>query len=165
MEIFKNITDYDKYAVSNIGRVINNITGKILKPMMIKGGYFIVTLCKHGKPKQFLVHRLVALTFLDNLENKLFVDHINNIQTDNRLENLRMVTSTENNQNASISKRNTSGIKGVSFQKNANKWKAQITINGKATYIGNFENIEGAKQARQKKALEMFGEYMNDCEK
>jgi hypothetical protein len=165
MEIFKNITDYDRYAVSNIGRVINNETGKIMKPCLITSGYFCLTLCKNGKRKQVYVHRLVALVFLDNVENKQFVDHINNIKTDNRVENLRMATSNENNRNRGISKSNTSGIKGVYFRKSRNKWIAEIKIDGKKTHLGYFKNIEDATEARQKKALEIFGEYLNDCEK
>ena len=128
-------------------------------------GYFRVSLCKDGKPKQFLIHRLVALAFLDNADDKSVVDHINNIRTDNRVENLRMATCAENIRNSQVSKKNTSGFKGVSFSNSRNKWIAQITINRKVKHIGSFENIEDAKNARQKKALEIFGEYLNDCEK
>jgi hypothetical protein len=66
--------------------------------------------------------------------------------------------------NQSISTINTSGIKGVSFDKTRNKWRAHIKINGKQMHLGRFDNIEDAKLARQNKAKELFGQYLNNCE-
>jgi hypothetical protein len=63
-----------------------------------------------------------------------------------------------------MSKNNTSGIKGVHFDKATKKWKARIKINGKLKYLGSFDNIEDAKTARQNKAIELFGNYLNKCE-
>ena len=67
--------------------------------------------------------------------------------------------------NRKLSSKNTSNYKGVTFHKPSNKWMAQILINGKNKNLGYFEKIEDAVNARVKKAEELFGEYMNSCEK
>jgi hypothetical protein len=66
--------------------------------------------------------------------------------------------------NSSIGKRNTSTIKGVCFIQKTNKWWAHIRINGKQIHLGFFQNIEDAKETRQRKAKELFGIYINKCE-
>ena len=67
--------------------------------------------------------------------------------------------------NSKLSSKNTSNHKGVSFDKQMNKYKAYIKINGKNKHLGYFDNIEEAVNARVKKAKELFGEYINSCEK
>jgi hypothetical protein len=164
-EIWRNIDGYD-YSVSNYGRIKNNKFGRILKPSKNKNGYLIVRLSKDGVSKTLKkVHRLVANAFIFNPENKKCVDHIDNNRSNNNINNLRWATNKENNQNKIMSKNNTSGIKGVSFNKKAKKWEAQITIDGIRIFLGYFDNIEDAKQARIKKANEVFGVFLNDCEK
>lgn len=59
---------------------------------------------------------------------------------------------------------NSSGIKGVHFNKLMKKWQARIMHNGKTINLGFFDNIEDAKETRVKKAKEIFGEYINKCE-
>lgn len=107
-EIWKDIEDYEGYQVSNLGRVrsldrYNSrgywIKGCILKPTMDKKGYLNVGLSKNNQGKTFKVHRLVALHFIPNIENKPEIDHINTIKTDNRAINLRWVTPKENSNN------------------------------------------------------------------
>ena len=81
---------------------------------------------------------------------KPFIDHKNSISHHNRICNLRWCTLQENNQNASLSKRNTSGVKGVSFNKQCKKWQALISVDRKIIHIGFFSTLEEAKQARIK---------------
>ena len=97
-EIFKTIKDYPMYQVSNMGRVWSVRKNKVLKPLTIQG-YHKVYLYNENGGKQYFVHRLVAMTFIENPQNKPCVDHINTIKTDNRAENLRWVTSKENANN------------------------------------------------------------------
>jgi hypothetical protein len=137
---------------------------RIRKACTDSDGYKIVILYRNGKRKKLKIHRLIAIAFIPNPKNKTCIDHINNKKLDNRLNNLRWVTNQENNRNSSISKNNTSQIKGVSFNKACNKWRAQIRINGKQIHLGYFQNIEDAKESRQKKAKELFGIYINKCE-
>lgn len=163
-EIFRKIDGYENYQISNLGRVINNKTNKILKPGINSSGYLYVNLCKNGKQKNYLIHRLVALSFINNPENKNCVDHINNVRTDNCIENLRWATHRENSQNRQLSSDNTSGCKGVYFNKQAKKWYSHIIIDGVCKHLGYFNTIEEAKEARRQKAIELFGEFINDCE-
>ena len=115
-EIWKNIKEYEGiYQVSNQGRiksleriVANNKKGKIyyrkvkeciLTPSPLSDGYLVVSLHKDLKMKNFKIHRLVALSFLENPNGYLQVDHINTIKSDNRVENLRWCTSKQNHNN------------------------------------------------------------------
>jgi hypothetical protein len=67
--------------------------------------------------------------------------------------------------NSKLSSRNSSNHKGITYNKKINKWIAQIQFNGTNKYLGCFDKIEDAINARVKKAKEVYGEYMNSCEK
>lgn len=163
-EEWTTIKGYD-YFVSTYGQIENARTGELLKPNINTHGYYIVQLYKNSKGKTITIHRLVANAFLPNPENKRCIDHINNDRLDNRLENLRYATHSENGMNRSISSSNTSGIKGISWYKSINKWRALIKINGKKKHIGLYKTLEEAQKARQEYANELFGNYTNQCEK
>ena len=101
-EVWKDIQGYEcLYQVSNLGRVKSLRRSKIRKLCKDRGGYLCVSLKKHGTVKLCKVHRLVAIAFIPNPENKPQVDHINRIRNDNRVCNLRWVTNTENQYNSS----------------------------------------------------------------
>jgi hypothetical protein len=151
--MFKQIEGYE-YEVSDQGEVRNMKTGRIKKSMLRYDGYFQNQLCKDGNHKNHLVHQLVAKTFLENPNQFTQVDHKNNIRTDNRLENLQWVSHSQNQQNTPIRKDNKSGIKGVC--KHGDKWKAQIQIDGIKIYLGTYETIEEARDARIAKVQEVF---------
>ena len=163
-EEWKLINGYENYSISSYGRVRNDKTGRILRASIDGHGYYKVGLCKDNKKRTMRFHKLVADAFIDNPENKPCIDHINNDRLDNKVSNLRYVTHTENNQNKSMRKDNTSNVKGVSFDKNNNKWRAYIYIDGIKIHLGYFSNIEDAKKARIDRANEVFGVYKNACE-
>jgi hypothetical protein len=164
-EYYCPLIDYPNYAVSNYGNVKNRNTDKILKPDLTHNGYLRVKLYHNDNYKKILIHRLVISTFEANPDNKKCVDHIDNDTKNNELFNLRFATRQENGYNRKLNNNNTSGIKGVYFHKPANKWIASISINKKRFHIGLYDNIEGAIKARQEKAKELFGVFMNNCEK
>ena len=159
MEEFKKIKNYENYEISNFGNVKNSKTSRILKTQ-IKDGYKQVTL----NNKTFRINRLVGIAFIENPLNKECVDHIDGNRANNNVSNLRWATKQENSRNSNIYKNNTTGIKGV-CKMSENKYYATITINNKQLYLGTFKTLEEAKEARQKKANEIFGEFTNSIEK
>ena len=165
VEVWKDIDGYDNYAVSSFGRVKNVKTGKILKGFDNGQGYLIIDLYKDGNRKMFSVHRLLACAFLDNPNDKEYVDHKDNDKTNNHISNLRFATPKENSHNSKLRSNNTSNVKGVYFNKRAKKWRAHIQIDGININIGYYDNIEDAKIARVNRANEAFGIYTNACEK
>jgi len=163
-EEYRPIKDYSNYAVSNFGNVENVKTGRILKASIDNTtGYYKVSLYKNKIAKSYYVHQLVAEAFLDNPDDKLCVDHIDNNKLNNIINNLRYATHTENNRNAKLSSKNTSGVKGVSFYQPLNKWNAYIYIDGIRIHLGYYDNIDDAKQARINRANQAFGEFKNIC--
>jgi hypothetical protein len=93
----KSVPGYEGlYSVSNDGRVFSHIRNRELKPKIDRYGYKVVSLYKDGKTRCFTVHRIVAITFIPNPFSKSSVNHINEIKTDNRVENLEWVTVKEN---------------------------------------------------------------------
>jgi len=163
-EEYKPIEDFENYEISNLGSVRNKKTGRILKYFINKDGYYKVMLWKNNKGFNKKIHQLIAQAFIENPENKQCIDHIDNNRLNNNINNLRWATNQENSQNRQLSSNNTSGVKGVSFHKKANKWQAHIKIDGIKIHLGYFDNIEDAKQARVIKAQQAFGVYINSCE-
>ncbi|MBR6375111.1 MAG: NUMOD4 motif-containing HNH endonuclease [Alloprevotella sp.] len=90
---------YTRYEVSNLGRVRNARTGRVLRPWDNGRGYLQVYLWYKGKIVQY-VHNLVATAFVEGWREGLQVNHKNGVKTDNRAENLEWVTSSENRQHA-----------------------------------------------------------------
>jgi len=86
-------------------------------------------------------------------------DHINGITLDNQDHNLRPDPEHRNVQNSKIRSDNTSGYKGVTWNKRKNKWEAQIMFKNKKYHVGYFDIVEDAARARDKKALELHGEF------
>lgn len=96
----KEIKGYEKYLISNCGDVYIKETMKKMRLTTSKYGYYRVGLTNNKKKKLFLVHRLVAQAFIENIDNKIQVNHINGIKKDNRVENLEWATRHENMQHA-----------------------------------------------------------------
>jgi len=163
-EIAKEIEDYEDYFITTGGRVWSTMSSRWLKGKCDRR-YCRVGFYKNEKRIFFLVHRVVALAFIPNPDGKQCVDHVDGNPLNNNIENLRWVTSQENNFNAKIKCNNITGVKGVHFRKQSQKWCARISINGKQTHIGYFNTIEEATHARRTKAHETQGEFMHSCEK
>ena len=165
IEIFKDIKGYEGlYEVSNFGRVKSlerksshgkQLKERMLKPIIGGWGYLALKLYKDNTSKTICVHQLVAITFLNHKPNghKIVVDHIDNNKSNNRLENLQLIS---NRQNASKDRKGySSKYIGVSWSKVANKWHARISINGKHEHLGYFSNELEAAEAYQSKLKEI----------
>jgi len=97
---------------------------------------------------RYTSHRLAWL-YMYGLWPKGKLDHINRIRDDNRINNLREVTNSQNCQNTSLRADNTSGHKGVSWSKGHRKWQAQIKVNNVYLYLGRFDILDDAIAARK----------------
>lgn len=155
-EIWKPVVGYEGYyEVSNLGNVRSlnyNKTGsiKLLSPSVLRSGRLQVLLCFDGRQKHKLVHRLVAEAFISNPENKPNIDHIDTDFTNNRVENLRWCTQSENNMNPITRKRLSAA--GVSKMKR--QWKmgcfdyrkkpvVQLTLGGELIRVWESTNSAG----------------------
>jgi hypothetical protein len=108
--------------------------------------------------KDIMIHRVAWFLFYREWPTNQ-IDHINRIKFDNRICNLREATSSENNINKPNQSNNTSGYKGVMYEKSSGKWIAYIGYNNKTIKIGRFINIEDAIKARLDKEKEFYGEF------
>lgn len=143
MEIWKDITGYEGlYQVSNLGNV-RNTNGKILKDRFRKE-YKSVVLYKNKIGKPYSNHRLVAYEFILNVNNKPCVNHINGNKIDNVVSNLEWVNSRENSSHRYINKTLPTGVSKV---KKCQKYTAQIIVNKKKIYLGNFDLPSEASKA------------------
>ena len=166
-EVFKDVPDYEgSYQVSDFGRVkslerdvfikrysiFRTIKEIILKPPLGGNGYYTVALYKDSKQKTFRISTLVAMAFLDHKPDghKVIVDHKDNIRTNDHKSNLQLITNRKNTSKDRFRGNYTSKYVGVGWDKHANKWKSQITINGKSIHLGNFNLEEEASKEYQK---------------
>lgn len=143
MEIWKTTENHPNYQISSFFNVKNAKTNRILKPW-INHGYYHVRL--NGKLKK--IHRLMAETFIPNIEGKLYVDHIDRNKLNNHIDNLRWVDRSENRFNTGLQKNNKSGQKNICWHKKSGKWYVQIHIDKKQKRFGLFKKLEDAIKKR-----------------
>lgn len=116
---------------------------------------YAVRFIKNGNKKKYIsMHRFILNTPINKL-----TDHINSNGLDNRRSNLRIVTSQQNATNRKTEIRNTSGFKGVMWNKASKKWRVVIEKDNKKIHIGMFEDINEACKIYNQKAKELFGEF------
>ena len=96
VETFVKIEGFENYEVSNLGKVRNIKSGRILKPHLNHNGYLKHHLYKHNKLKELFLHRIIAIAFIDNPEEKPQVNHIDENKLNNDLSNLEWCTVREN---------------------------------------------------------------------
>jgi len=112
------------------------------------------------KGRSVIMHRTILERILGRplLKNEL-VDHRNGDSLDNRRSNLRLATHAQNSQNKKRERRNTSGYKGVTWNKKSKRWQSSIKSGGKSIYLGLFVDPLEAHNAYREKAIELFGEF------
>lgn len=114
------------------------------------GGYIRIGIDR----RPYLAHRLAWLYVYGEWPAGE-IDHVNRVKSDNRIANLRALSHAENNQNKARQKNNTSGKKGVSWNKNRGRWHVRIMLNGESRHVGYFEKIEAADAAYKNIAKEI----------
>jgi hypothetical protein len=122
------VEGYPNYLVYEDGRVFGKKRRKMLKPCQDGHGYHLVRLYNDSKKKMFRVHRLVAMVYIPNPENKAEVDHIDRDKSNNHVSNLRWATRSENNQNTIFRKDNKLGIKNICWDEYCKRYKYQKKI-------------------------------------
>jgi len=133
--------DYHNYKIYENGDIWSNTKKKILIPH-INNKYYRISLWIDGKVKCMYIHTLLGLCFIPNPENKPEIDHIkSNEKLNNNLNNLRWATRSEQQHNKGISKRNKTGVIGVTPQNN--RFLATFTIN-KKIFRKSFATLEDA---------------------
>lgn len=105
VETFVKIEGFENYEVSNLGKVRNIKSGRLLKPYLTKNGYLRHYLHGHDKRKHLLLHRILATAFIDNPGKKPQVNHIDENKLNNDLSNLEWCTERENNIHGTRTKR------------------------------------------------------------
>lgn len=108
--------------------------------------------------KLYKAHRLVWL-YMFGEEPTAFIDHIDGNGLNNRLDNLRICDQTQNNANSRLGKNNTSGFKGVYWDKRTGKWRVQIQAYGQRLRLGRFADLDKASEAYVLAADRIFGEF------
>ena len=160
-EIWNPVLGYEGlYEVSSYGRVKSTqrvidslkcghqtINERILKSYTNGNGYLCVRISKNGTPKTHKIHKLVAMAFLNHVPcgYKLVINHKNFTKTDNRLENLEIITQRENCNKKHFS--HSSIFTGVTWNNKQKKWRAQIEINSILNHLGSFDNELAASEA------------------
>ena len=109
------------------------------------------------KGTNYLNHRIVYFITHGVDPDKLDIDHTDRVPFNNNEENLRLATTSQNNVNSKIRKDNTSGFKGVVFDKNRSKYRARVHKDGKEILVGRYASAEEAARARDKAAFELWG--------
>lgn len=108
----------------------------------------------------YMEHRIIWKMFNKHFEIGT-IDHINNKTDDNRIENMRLATVSENNQNARMRKDNTSGVKGVSWNKRDKVYAVAISVNGKRKIVGTFVDFELAELVANEARDKFHGKFAN----
>lgn len=143
--LLRELFDYDPETgfLTRLITVTSSAKSGAVAGCLYSGGYLMVAI----KKKRYLVHRIIWFYMYGRWPNET-IDHVNNVKTDNRWVNLREATYSQNNWNRSIQRRNTSGVTGVYFEKEQQKWRAIINANGRKHCLGSFVTKEEAASAR-----------------
>lgn len=116
-------------------------------------GYFNIKI----DGNKFLAHRLVFLWHHGYVP--AFIDHVNGVPGDDRIENLRPATRSQNMGNRKLNANSRSGLKGVQWRERDSKWRARITLNGRQKELGLFDTAEKAHAAYLEAARLLHGEF------
>lgn len=153
IEDWKQIEEYDRYFISNKGRVYSQIRKRLLKPFKNTKGYTRVRLGNNSGRRDCIIHILVAKYFIG--KSNLQINHKDSNKENNCVENLEYVTCRDN-QNHFNPK-----LRGC-YNKRRKKWVSAISINGKIKYLGGFKTQEEAHKAYTEARKELGEVWLYD---
>ena len=125
----------------------NKNAGKVIQPRL--DGYVRFGFKINDKLKHMYAHRLAWFIVYNEVPEGL-IDHINRVKDDNRISNLRLVSHADNNKNLGMSRKNKSGVTGVSFYKRYGTWQAHCSVNSIGKSLGYYSTIEEATEVVKK---------------
>ena len=159
MDDFVDIIGYEGlYKINKKGDVYNVKRKIFMKKTKDNDDYYCIGLSKNKKRKTFKIHKLVGIQFLTNPNNYELIDHIDKNRQNNNICNLRWIDMSGNNRNVK-KKRKYDLPRGVKFNKNKTRYKVEICINKKNTYLGTYNTIEEASKAYENKYNEVMSQY------
>ncbi|MBF0675576.1 HNH endonuclease [Pseudomonas sp.] len=137
------------------------ITGRKIRPgylagAVVTGGYVRIGLDR----KHYAAHQLAWFYMTKSWPDRP-IDHIDGDPSNNAFSNLRLATLSQNSANSRTNSANTSGVKGVTFDRQCGKWRAVIRAGGKAVFDKSFSSLEEARVAIEKAREEIHGEFAN----
>lgn len=158
METFKIIPKYENYSISNLGKIKNNKTNKILKTWFGGGktrDYEYCRIINDDGHKKITIHILVALCFISERPLNLEIDHIDRNSKNNNVNNLRYVSKSENlfNKNYQLKPQKNNQLKEHHIHKNIYKNTIKYYVQIKGKYLGLFKILENAINVRDKYIL------------
>lgn len=155
IEEWKDIPGYEGiYQASTFGNIksFKHNKDKLRKLNPNSRGYLQLDLNIKGKRKSFKVHKLIAMTFLNQVPDgtmKEVINHIDGNQLNNNINNLEVVSQQYNANDGMLRNRTSSGITGISWKEDRKKWHSYFPYNGKRVNVGHFNTIEEAILARE----------------
>lgn len=134
-----------------------------------KAGQIVGTVGSHGYlstwfgGKHLLVHRIIYFLHHKNVfDSKITIDHIDGNRLNNKIENLRLASYSENQSNKKLT-RNTSGAKNVCWDKATEKWRVRVNFEKKRNEIGLFLNFDEAVKAASEARKKIHKQFARNC--
>lgn len=133
--------------------------GKRAGVVLGKKGYEAVTFQYNGERQRVVTHRVIWMLHNGVIPDGVQIDHIDRNPANNKIENLRLSTVSQNNANVVKSSLSETGVKNVRFNNNKTKLQVAFKKDGKTVYCGSFLTLEEAKEVADRERVKLFGEF------
>jgi hypothetical protein len=154
-QIVKELFDYCDGKLIRKVKTSNRVKVGDIAGTIHPSGYVHIRVNGH----LYKAHRLIFLWHHGYIPK--YIDHIDRNKSNNKIENLRCATASENVYNTDVRKNNTTGLKGVYWHQPTSKWRVKASINGKQKHIGLFDSKESAYSAYCDVVKKNYGEFSN----
>lgn len=152
-----HIADHLEYRDGELWWAQRNPGRQVNKPVGTGNGRGYLRVRFEGK--NYLIHRVIWFLCHGPIPDAMSVDHVDADSTNNRIENLQLLTNKANARKGALQTKrnnNTSGVTGVYWDKEREKWHSQIQVNGKLIFLGRYDTKAEAATARAKAELQYF---------